>query len=340
MLEVKSTIILIGTVSIVTGGYFLYASLKEKRKDALYASLGWFMLGAYYLIRYHGIHKSVAEMFLYFYALGMAFYTVEIIEDYAPTALRHVKCYLLVPLSHILYRTITMILHMRRVPVGGIAGDSGFMLIISAYIFWKGLGKEAMLNSVAMLILGIDLTLYKFIGDSLIDLVLILLGALILSVSTIRRYKTLIKEVKKGEIPDINPGMKIVPDAYFEVLLESLEDKPLLLFTRDLSKKSENWTVFYVTNTQMENGIRPTELEKMTHLAVRYMREARMSGGRGVVAIDCLEFLKLYNDFRSIMKFLHALRDYAIAENGTVIVAYTPEAWEEKEKAMLMNLAT
>ncbi|ASJ17177.1 hypothetical protein A3L04_08900 [Thermococcus chitonophagus] len=330
--------VLIAGIGIATAIYFFRIGYEEERKDAVYGGAGWMMLSLYYILRHVGISREISEMLLYFYALGMALYTVTLLEDVSPTALRYVKCYLLVPMSHVLYRAITLSAGLKRAPIGGIAGDSGFMLLISAYILWKGLGEDGRLTSIGMIILGIDLTLYKFIGDTFVDVLFILAGALLLSFASIRKYSRLVKVISKGEMPEIKPGIKIVPDAYFEVLLETLEDKPVLFFTRDLNRKSENWTIFYVTNTQVENGVRPTELEKMTHLAVRFLREVREAGGRGIVAIDCLEFLRLYNDLKSILKFLHTLRDYALKEGGSVIVAYTPEAWEENEKAMLLGI--
>ncbi|MFA4719818.1 DUF835 domain-containing protein [Pyrococcus kukulkanii] len=330
--------LIISLISMLTAIYFFRISYKERRKDAFCGGFGWIALSLHYFLRYANISTQIAEIFLYFYALGISLYTVLLLEDLSPTALRHVRWYLLVPLSHVLYRLITVTLGFKKAFIGGIAGDAGFMLLISAYILWKGLEKEGVITSIGMIVLGIDLTLYKFIGDTFIDVLFILAGAILLSFASIHKYSRLVKDISKEKIPEIKPGMKIVPDAYFEVLLETLEDKPVLLFTRDTTKKSKSWIISYITNAQIENGIRPTELEKMTHLAVRFMREVKEAGGRGVVAIDCLEYLRLYNDLKSLLKFLHTLRDYALKEKGTVIVAYTPEAWEENERAMLFRV--
>ncbi len=88
----------------------------------------------------------------------------------------------------------------------------------------------------------------------------------------------------------------------------------------------------------MERAISPTNLSPMIELCVRYMKEAMEKGASGIVYINCLEYLKIYNSFASILKFLHVLRDYAIIYNGTVIIEIEGRAWNDREIVLLKEV--
>jgi len=93
-----------------------------------------------------------------------------------------------------------------------------------------------------------------------------------------------------------------------------------------------------VTSAPIENGIPPTNLELITELCVHYMREVREKGSPGVIYIACLEYLKLYNSFMGLLKFLHRLRDYTIMYGGRVIVEIDEKVWDERELTQLKLL--
>ena len=112
---------------------------------------------------------------------------------------------------------------------------------------------------------------------------------------------------------------------------------PVLAFVRERGYPKQ-WNVYTVTNTPMEKAISPTNLALISELCVRYMKEAREKGSSGVIYINCLEYLRIYNSFNSLLRILHALRDYAIVFNGTVIIEIEDEVWDERERILLKGI--
>lgn len=71
-------------------------------------------------------------------------------------------------------------------------------------------------------------------------------------------------------------------------------------------------------------GAPPDSIDPPSKLHVlqgEIMRFTSEKGGGVLVILDGLEHLLLYNDFRSVMKLLSALRDYMILTGSTLIVA-------------------
>ena len=139
--------------------------------------------------------------------------------------------------------------------------------------------------------------------------------------------------------PHIVEGKKviIVDREKAKQLLSEFENFPVLAFVRGF-KYPKSWNVRIVTTVPIENGISPTNLELITELCVHYMREVGEKGSPGVIYIACLEYLKLYNSFMGLLKFLHKLRDYTIIYGGRVIVEIDEKAWNERELAHLKLL--
>ncbi len=54
-----------------------------------------------------------------------------------------------------------------------------------------------------------------------------------------------------------------------------------------------------------------------------------------LVILDGLEHLLLYNDFRSVMKLLSALRDYMILTGSTLIVAIEEDTLQKTQLSIL-----
>ena len=120
-------------------------------------------------------------------------------------------------------------------------------------------------------------------------------------------------------------------------ILAKFESFPVLAFVRERGYPKQ-WNVYTVTNTPMEKAISPTNLALISELCVRYMKEAREKGSSGVIYINCLEYLRIYNSFNSLLRILHALRDYAIVFNGTVIIEIEDEVWDERERILLKGI--
>ncbi|AEH23971.1 DUF835 domain-containing protein [Pyrococcus yayanosii] len=326
-------------VSLLTSAYLFTAYLKASKEYTLFGAFGWAMLAFHEAMRLFNGLEFLQEGLLYGFSLGTSLYILSIVEELSPTAIRLFKLFLLIPLVHIVYRLLWVIMGIKYPGVGGIAGDSGTILLISAYVVWRVLGREGRLMALSAVPLSVALLLYKICHSTYVELVLVAIGAVMLSWVTVRTSSRVLFRPGSEGSADLPKGLLMLPEREFRVMLKDLEDNSLLLFTREVRDYPESWTVFYVTNAPTANSVRPTSLEKMTHLAVRYLREAREMGTRGIVALDCLEYLRMYNDFSSLLKFLHNLRDYAIVEVGTALVSFVPEAWDERERALLMGVS-
>lgn len=69
----------------------------------------------------------------------------------------------------------------------------------------------------------------------------------------------------------------------------------------------------------------------MLELSNRYLREAEMHGLTGVIILDGIEYLTIYNGITAVVKFLAILRDMVVVRNGSLLVVVDEAAWEKKE---------
>ncbi len=140
-----------------------------------------------------------------------------------------------------------------------------------------------------------------------------------------------------GEIkaPKIHHGTIIVSPKEFQSLLQKLENAPVLAFLRDLKYAEKGWKTYFVTavpfrKENISGTLNPTDLAKMTEIAFQYLEETSRRGIPGVVIIDCLEYLSMYNSWDSIMKFLSKLRDIVMVKGGTLILVIDKNGIEER----------
>ncbi|WP_158295413.1 DUF835 domain-containing protein [Pyrococcus furiosus] len=62
------------------------------------------------------------------------------------------------------------------------------------------------------------------------------------------------------------------------------------------------------------------------------------SGIQGIVVIEGIEYLKMYNEFSAIAKMLATVRDYVISHQGGLIVVVDKKALDEREYALLRRV--
>jgi len=109
---------------------------------------------------------------------------------------------------------------------------------------------------------------------------------------------------------------------------------PALAVTRSpgMYEGFENVSTVWVT--QVLGGINPTSLHVLQDVIIRFIR-----GNPGaVVLIDCLEYLLLYNDFRTVFKFLTNLKDQVVLQHGSGIVIFVDDSiLNEREKALILK---
>ena len=141
---------------------------------------------------------------------------------------------------------------------------------------------------------------------------------------------------------ELKPGVILVDTKDYPQLRERLRDTPVLAFLRDLSDVPEKWETYFVTTIPFEGNfkatIHPTNLAKITELSYQYLEALSKSGKRGVVVIDCFEYLSIYNSWESLLKFLSKLRDLVLITKGTLIVVLEKESLSENKYAQLRKL--
>ncbi|MEO2151967.1 MAG: DUF835 domain-containing protein, partial [Thermococcus sp.] len=97
----------------------------------------------------------------------------------------------------------------------------------------------------------------------------------------------------------------------------------------------EGWRTYFVTAVPFRRGniagtLNPTELAKMTEITFQYLEETARMGIPGVVVLDCIEYLSMYNSWDSLMKFLSKLRDLVMVKGGTLILVIDRNSVEER----------
>jgi len=141
---------------------------------------------------------------------------------------------------------------------------------------------------------------------------------------------------------NIKPGVMIVDTKEYPQIKEHLKDTPALAFLRDISDVPEKWETYFVTTIPFEGSFKgtipPTNLAKITELSYQYLEALSRSGKRGVIVIDCFEYLTVYNPWDSLMKFLSKLRDLVLVNNGTLILVVEKESMSKNKYAQLRKL--
>jgi len=109
-------------------------------------------------------------------------------------------------------------------------------------------------------------------------------------------------------------------------------EREALIVTRPGNGVPDRWKRVLVASAAGFLG--PRELPKLREVIVNYLRNKP----GGAVVIDCPEYLAVYNGFTALMRFLHAIRDYAILYKGKVYLITGETAWDRKEYAILRGL--
>ena len=111
-------------------------------------------------------------------------------------------------------------------------------------------------------------------------------------------------------------------------------DFPVLAVTRSPNMYGGFQNVSTVWVTQVPKGVNPTSLHLLSDLILRFVRD----NPGAVVLIDCVEYLLLYNDFRTVFKFLTALKDHVVLQYRSGLVIFVDDSvLSEQEKALFLK---
>jgi hypothetical protein len=110
---------------------------------------------------------------------------------------------------------------------------------------------------------------------------------------------------------------------------------PLMAVTRSpsLYESFDRGNIEVVWVTQVPTGVRPTALHVIQDQIIQFVQKHPGA----VVVIDSIEYLLLYNDFKTVFKFLVNLKDYMVALGGTLIVFVDDTMITPQEKSFLLK---
>lgn len=334
------------SVGFLNGLLFLYVSLKSKRKSPLFFGLAWFFSIAavtssiFFTLHWANVFAGLSQGFLILGILGV------LKEEHGNISILRLRTLYLIPLTVMVFGIAESIIETEPEDgfvIGGIFG------LFATFVFVESLKRTHGRNIVIMGLLfafgSLMTSLYPIFRGEIAELSpYAALGVLSFSFLAFFSYYKIIfserffKTIPQAtiETPELR-GVHLESPEEFENLKESLKDYPVLAFMRGLNSP-EGWTTYKFSTIEGENVIYPTDLYKITDFVFRYLAEAKNKGVKGVVVLEGLEFLRVYNDFKAVAKMIASVRDYVLSYEGALIVVLDEKAWDEKELNTLKRM--
>ena len=129
------------------------------------------------------------------------------------------------------------------------------------------------------------------------------------------------------------------PDLSYRLFLGLLEEKlPGLVITRQYPERVRrergvsDAKVVWLSHTPGEDYHNPTAIGTLAKTVSRFIED---NGGEAVVLLDGLEYLIVNNGFLQTLMFVEHVNEFVMQRKALVIVPVSPEAFEEKELALL-----
>jgi len=338
---------------------------KTKRTSALFISLAWFfdlLTVLHYSILSLGYTVSVVYRLGILLSMVGALMFVGIVKWFEEEKIgidpSYVRMFSLLGPTLVLYLIVVGILMKSKVPdFEGFLVMCGSHGVVGLFFMWLGYlvgeikeiyGKKITYLSIVLFIFGLHLlpipVTYVLpeqavFGSAVSAFLIVSLTVLMIKLTSSEQFLRL-KTMEIHEV-EIEPGVKIINSEEYKMIKEKLKDAPVLAFVRTLNNIPETWTYYFVTTATKESkveAISPMNLERMTELSYKYLKAMEEAGGRGVILIDCLEYLVMYNEFRSVIKFLNKLKDFVVNHKGTLILVAERDAFEDQQWALLTRL--
>nr|WP_289846408.1 DUF835 domain-containing protein [Thermococcus alcaliphilus] len=338
---------------------------KTKRTSAFYIALAW--LFDFFTVVHYGLISSTyttgtAYRLGFLLTLTSTLIFIGIVkwlkEEKMGIAPHYVEVFSLLGPILVLYLIVIGMLMEAKAP-----DLRGFLVLSSSHgiagllFMWLGYlvreikdiyGKKITYLSIVLLIFGLHLlpipityTLPEqaIFGSAVSAFLIVALTVLMIRLTSSEEFLRL-KTMEIHEV-EIEPGVRIINQEEYKKVKEKLKDAPVLAFVRTLNNIPENWTYYFVTTATKESkveAISPMNLERMTELSYKYLKAMEEAGSRGIILIDCLEYLIMYNEFTSVIKFLNKLKDFVVSHKGTLILVAERDAFEDQQWALLTRL--
>ncbi len=355
---ILAEVLLVMTLDLLAFVFVFRAYLKTRRKSALVFSFAW--LSDFLTILFAGFNMYVLNSF--FIALFGALITYGILvfldEEKEALPLTQVQKATALPPLFVIY----LVLLKNYVGINEwtlIVGGSWFLaggFLIFAGVFIRNLvnvyEKSARYLYYGFVLFGIHLLPYPFfalyewyapIGLTASTILIVFLTTTMIRLVLSPRFTKLYEMPAKSKARkiDLKPGVLIVNQNEYKQLELKLKDMPALAFLRNITNVPEKWEYFFVTTVTKDGSqkvVSPTDLAKITELTYRYLKVAADTNTQGIVIIDCLEYLLVYNEPTSVMKFLTKLRDLILVHKATLILVAEKSALGDKNWALLTKL--
>jgi len=334
-------------VKFIAGALFLGGYLKSKRKSALFLSLGWISAPmaapphpGTALYRYEPFILGISASLT---LIGVMYLIEEETGRKPPASLRFS-----IPSIPMSYGFIESVFG---------SGSCGTYVVVGILIMVAGVLSCELLKdrydnngrifgtvlSIIGAISALRPTLYRhFHLSTRLSAELSLAIAVIMAVAYYRvilspRFVN-VENFPELTVQDLKRGTMIVSPEEFHKITPILEDYPALAFLRG-EPAGKGWIVYRLQTIEGQRTIHPRNIYKILEYSNRYLREMG-DKNRGIVILDSPEFLRIYNDFPSVVKTLTSLSDMVRARGGTLIIVTVPETWEEKEWEILKRTVT
>ncbi|WP_297519992.1 DUF835 domain-containing protein [Thermococcus sp.] len=334
------------TLKGAIGLVFLWVFIKSRRRSALFLGAGWVLSGNLPL---GGTVVGGRDLDPLIMGLSTSITIFGIMELITEERGRGPPRSLLLSLPPVplVYGAIETALGMN---FGGTYIVSGFLLIAGGGTFIEFLKdyyrSRAVLFGATLILAGIASMAYPFIylrGD--LNYSLVVYGSVFLAALTIFAYYRLVSSenflyfgrMENAEDVDVGPGPRIVSPHQFEEIAKKLNGFPVLAFLRG-TKPGEGWIVYRISTVGRENVIEPSALYRITQTVEDYLREAERTGVHGIVVLEGLELMKMYNGFESLLKFLSTLGDMVRLSGASLLVITEREVWSKSEWRLLHRM--
>ncbi|WP_232473534.1 DUF835 domain-containing protein [Thermococcus profundus] len=334
---------------ITAFAYLLRSYRKSLRKSAVIFSLAFLFMALQVVgdvLSYERITSVMEAM-----AASLVFYAVMLLFNEEGFSLNLHKGLVIssTPFALALYMLASEALGVSAdwmATVGVTYGVSGLFMVFSGVVLLgmtELYGNDVRYLGTLLILYGLHEMDYPFlrpvgwfapIGFSISAALTILLALAVVRFSTAEWFVGLptVPEVKEL---DLAPGTILITSEEYRRMLPELGNLSVLAFLRKITDPPSSWTVYFVTQVEGERNIPPTNLPRILELSNRYLNSLE---GRGIVVLDCLEYLNIYNGFDALAKFLGALRDFAVIHKGTVIIVSERSAWNEREWRLLQRI--
>lgn len=343
---------------LVAAGFIFRIYLRNKRKSAMAFSLAWMfdflailstvstnqtlqMAGMLFLPTFSGFLFYGAVKFLEEESMAVGYKPLKILATMPPAFMAYMLG-VYVYTGDAFWTTTSA----ATLGISGVFVTAGGLLLKETEEIYKSAVKYLYISVILFGLHLIPAALfggeewYLPIGFSLSTILIISMVVAMVKLTSSESF--IPREVGPIRPVDLKPGVMVVNGKEYQKLKEKLKEMSVLAFVREVTQLPEGWQYYFVTTVpfrgRFKNTINPTDLARITEISYKYLEESARRGEQGVIVIDCLEYLIVYNSWESLMKFLSKLRDFVVVNRGTLILVIEKESLETRLYAQLRKL--